>query len=216
MISHIKQIITSNFFNITEANFTCYRLIIIAIASLIIFLNIRVLLSILVPDIVRPIIQNQFFIKYGLYGLFVNGLLSSIIPIPTELTASALLLAGIDKMKIFLVLDISSIVGGLLAYFIGYENNIPFLKNRFYYRVKTTRKDLDVIRIFGMIERYGWVIIFFSPWIPVMGDIVSIVAGMKRYSFKKFVMAMMIGKTIKVAVIVVVLSGWILPQIIKW
>ena len=74
-----------------------------------------------------------------MYGFLVNGLLSSIIP--TELTASALLLAEIDKVKIFLVLDISSMVGGLLAYFIGYENNITFLKNRFYYyRIKTTRK----------------------------------------------------------------------------
>jgi membrane protein YqaA with SNARE-associated domain len=51
----------------------------------------------MVYDIIESIVHNSFFVKYGLIGLFLNGMLSSIIPIPTELTISALLLSGKDK-----------------------------------------------------------------------------------------------------------------------
>src|SRR6185437_13684265 len=60
------------------------------------------------------------FTKYGLLGLFVNGILSSVIPIPTELTISALLASGQNQLNVFIVLTIGSVIGGLLAYYLGY------------------------------------------------------------------------------------------------
>jgi hypothetical protein len=39
------------------------------------------------------LLSNPFFVRLGLIGLFINSLLSSVIPIPTELTASGLLFA---------------------------------------------------------------------------------------------------------------------------
>jgi membrane protein YqaA with SNARE-associated domain len=77
----------------------------------------------MVYDIIESIIHNSFFVKYGLIGLFLNGMLSSIIPIPTELTISALLLSGKDKFIVFVTLAISSIVGGFMAYYIGFSGN---------------------------------------------------------------------------------------------
>ncbi len=57
-----------------------------------------------------------------------------------------------------------------------------------------------------MLEKYGWIIIFLSPWIPIFGDVIPIIAGVKKYNFKKFVVVMSIGKTVKAVAIVYFLA----------
>jgi membrane protein YqaA with SNARE-associated domain len=160
----------------------------------------------MVYDIIDFIVHNSFFVKYGLIGLFLNGMLSSIIPIPTELTISALLLAGKSKLIIFAVLTISSIIGGFIAYYIGFSGN-KFLKI-LHKKPRKRHEDRTVV----LLERYGWLIIFFSPWIPIVGDIVPIIAGAKRYNLKNFIIVMITGKVFK-AVAIVFFSSWILPFI---
>ena len=61
-------------------------------------------------------LNNPYFVKLGLIGLFINSLLSSVIPIPTELTISGLLLQGQSKIAIFIILVSGSILGGFIAY----------------------------------------------------------------------------------------------------
>jgi membrane protein DedA with SNARE-associated domain len=52
------------------------------------------------------------------------------------------------------------------------------------------------------LERYGWAIIFVSPWIPVLGDIIPVIAGAKRYDFKKFMIAIAAGKIVRAAAMI--------------
>ncbi len=156
------------------------------------------------------------FTKYGLLGLFVNGILSSVIPIPTELTISALLASGQNQLNVFIVLTIGSVIGGLLAYYLGYTGKKLSLqirksrtsKSNFHngnksitYQDKEKEKRSTVL-----LDRYGWIIIFMSPWIPIFGDVIPIVAGVKKYDFKKFVVIMSIGKTVKAVAIVYFLA----------
>jgi membrane protein YqaA with SNARE-associated domain len=160
----------------------------------------------MVYDIIEPIIHNSFFVKYGLIGLFLNGMLSSIIPIPTELTISALLLSGKDKFIVFVTLAISSIVGGFMAYYIGFSGN-KFVKILY---KKPHKRHED--KTGALLERYGWLVIFFSPWIPIVGDIIPMIAGAKRYNLKNFTIVMISGKVVK-ATAIVFFSSWILPFI---
>jgi membrane protein YqaA with SNARE-associated domain len=146
-------------------------------------------------DVINSILHNTLFIKYGLLGLFFNGMFSSFIPIPTEATISALLLGGANPIDVFLVLTISSIIGGYIAYYIGYNGRL--LRKLRKTPQKYERKSVSIM------TRYGWAtIIFFSPWIPIIGDVVSIVAGTKRYSIIKYTIAMTTGKTVKAVAIV--------------
>jgi membrane protein YqaA with SNARE-associated domain len=161
----------------------------------------------MIGEIIDAIIHNTFFIKYGLLGLFINGMFSSFIPIPTEVTTSALLLGGVNEMNVFLVLNIGSIIGGFIAYYIGY--NAKLLRRL----RKTTEKKYETKSI-SLMNRYGWtVIIFFSPWMPIIGDVASIVAGSQKFDLKKYTVAMIAGKTIK-ALAIVYFSSWILPLIV--
>jgi membrane protein YqaA with SNARE-associated domain len=146
-------------------------------------------------DFINSILHNTLFIKYGLLGLFFNGMFSSFIPIPTEATISALLLGGINPIDVFLVLTTSSIIGGYIAYYIGYNGR---LLKKF---KKTTEKHEQ--KSVSIMSRYGWAtVIFFSPWIPIIGDVVSIVAGTKKYSILKYTIMMTTGKTVKAVAIV--------------
>ncbi|MGI0093247.1 MAG: hypothetical protein ACREA8_04020 [Nitrosotalea sp.] len=55
----------------------------------------------------------------------------------------------------------------------------------------------------NIMTKYGWfTVIFFSPWIPILGDVVSIVAGTKKYNIVKYSIAMTTGKTVKAVAIV--------------
>jgi membrane protein YqaA with SNARE-associated domain len=146
-------------------------------------------------DVINAILHNTLFIKYGLLGLFFNGMFSSFIPIPTEATISALLLGGVNPIDVFLVLTISSIIGGYIAYYIGYNGRL--LRKLRKAPEKYQQKSINIM------TRYGWAtIIFFSPWIPIIGDVVSIVAGTKKYNIVKYTIMMTTGKTVKAIAIV--------------
>src|SRR5579885_3588104 len=150
----------------------------------------------MLTEIIHSVFRDALFIKYGLLGLFFNGVFSSFIPIPTELTVSALLLGGIDPFEIFLTLTVGSIIGGYIAYYMGYNGRL--LK-----KIRKTPKEKYEQKSINIMTRYGWfTIIFVSPWIPIIGDVVSIIAGTKRYNIVKYSIAMTVGKTVKAVAIV--------------
>ena len=146
-------------------------------------------------DVINAIVHDTLFIKYGLLGLFFNGMFSSFIPIPTEVTISALLLGGVNPIDVFLVLTTSSIIGGYIAYYIGYNGRL--LKKLRKTPEKYQQKSVSIM------SKYGWsTIIFFSPWLPIIGDVISIVAGAKKYNIVKYTIMMTTGKTVKAVAIV--------------
>ncbi len=149
----------------------------------------------MLSDFINAILHNTFFLKYGLIGLFFNGMFSSFIPIPTEVTISALLLGGVNPIDVFLVLTIGSIIGGYIAYYIGLNGRL--LKKLHRTSQKYEKKSMSVM------TKYGWTtIIFFSPWIPILGDVISIVAGAKKFDILKYTIAMTTGKTVKAIAVV--------------
>jgi membrane protein DedA with SNARE-associated domain len=58
----------------------------------------------------------------------------------------------------------------------------------------------------GLLVKYGWVAIFLCSWVPVLGDIIPIVAGAKKYDLRKFALAMSAGKAVKVVAIIYISS----------
>jgi membrane protein YqaA with SNARE-associated domain len=128
-----------------------------------------------IQEFLNGIIHSAVFIKYGLAGLFANGVFSAtILPIPTEIATSALLSSGHGKLPVFMVLATSTTVGGFLGYYIGRSGNklFQFLKG------KPNKRDED----YGdsILRKYGWIAIFGSSWIPIVGDVVPIIAGTKN------------------------------------
>jgi membrane protein YqaA with SNARE-associated domain len=139
-------------------------------------------------NIIKPIIENPIFLKFGLLSLFLNSVLSSIIPFPPVLTSTLLLLSGLSELSIFIVMASGSIIGGGISYLIGYDGN-----KLFKLMLKRQKKE-HYEKSFTLLNRYGWGIIMVSGWIPILGEIVQMVAGMKKYNLKKFIIAITVGK----------------------
>ncbi len=186
-----------------------------------------------VIDLVNNFINNPLFAKYGPVGLFMNGVFSTFIPFPPEVTAISLIVGGISRVEILAILVTSWIIGAAIGYYVGFYGKKL--------ATKVKRKDTDKpqqeftheankasqqynpeiynsahighedyktndgykhSRYHQLLERYGWVIIFLSPWIPVLGDIIPLIAGAKRYEVKKFMIAISAGKITRAVAII--------------
>ncbi len=130
----------------------------------------------------------ELFVSYGLVGLFAIGIISSIIPIPTEWVVLGLVDIGKKPEIILITLIISSIIGASLGYLIGkYELRkvIPF-------HDKEKEKQMQM-----HFRKYGAAFLLVSPWIPIVGDLAPIVAGLENYETKRFLTVISIAKIIK-------------------
>ena len=128
------------------------------------------------------------------------------IPIPTELITSGLLLEGQSKIAIFVILVTGSILGGFIAYYIGY-GGLAFLK-----RLRKEPSKKSEYTSTSLLRKYGWIILFISPWIPIIGDYIPIVAGATKYNFRLFTIAIVSGKIVK-GIAIVFFGSLILPLI---
>lgn len=148
----------------------------------------------------QEILSNNTFQEYGVLGLFFNSLLSATaIPLPTEILTSALLVGGENQFLIAIVLISGSSIGGLINYFVGFGGNKLFTK----FKKKKEQKDTnEQNKSHRILDKFGWSAIFFSAWIPVVGDLILISGGAKKLEFKKFVLFMISGKIFKSIIVV--------------
>ena len=141
-------------------------------------------------DFLKPILENPFFVKYGLLGLFLNSVFASFIPFPIAVTSTALLLDGQNPVMVFLVMATGSVGGGLLTYLVGYDGK------KIYRLLRKTQRSKDYDKGFEWLNKHGWIIIFALSLVPILTEIVTIIAGVKKYDFKKFAISMCIARTL--------------------
>lgn len=147
-------------------------------------------------DLLKPFLDNPIFVKYGLAGLFLNTVFASFIPIPVVITSTALLLSGEKMLVLIVVMVVGSTIGGILSYLIGYDGK------KFYRLVRKTHENRYFERSSVWLNKYGWVIIFISNLFPVSSEVITIIAGIKKYNFKKFLISIGIARAIHVIAIV--------------
>ncbi len=140
-------------------------------------------------DFLKTILENPFFVKYGLVGLFLNCVFASVIPFPIVLTSTALLMDGENPAMVFLIMSIGSISGGVLTYYIGQDGK------KMYKLLRKTHSDDHYKKSFERLNKHGWVIIFALSLVPILTEIVTIIAGVQRYNFKKFIISMSVART---------------------
>ena len=154
----------------------------------------------------QEILANNIFQEYGIIGLFLNSLLSATaLPLPTEILTSALLIGGESIFLVAIALVTGSIVGGVLNYSIGFGGSELFKKIGRKSKVKKPVEKLvekQEKKHNKLLNRFGWGAIFFAAWIPVVGDLMLISAGVKKMKFKKFLIVMISGKIVKTSIVV--------------
>ena len=151
----------------------------------------------------QEILTNNIFQEYGIIGLFLNSLLAATaIPLPTEILTSALLIGGENIVLVAITLIIGSTRGGILNYFIGFGGNKLIKKMKKKSDVEKQDKKHN-----KLLDKFGWSAIFFAAWIPIIGDLILISAGVKKMKFVKFSIFMISGKIIKTIIVVLGLGS---------
>jgi len=151
----------------------------------------------------QEILTNNIFQEYGIIGLFLNSLLAATaIPLPTEILTSALLIGGENIVLVAITLIIGSTIGGILNYFIGFGGNKLIKKMKKKSDVEKQDKNHN-----KLLDKFGWSAIFFAAWIPIVGDLILISAGVKKMKFMKFSIFMISGKIIKTIIVVMGLGS---------
>ena len=130
----------------------------------------------------------EIFLSYGMIGLLIIALISSIVPIPTEPVVFGLLDVGKRPEFVLIILIAGSIAGAYIGYLLGkYELRklIPF-------------HDKEKEKMMQMhFRKYGALLLLVSPWIPIVGDLAPMVAGIENYESRRFMVVITVAKTIK-------------------
>lgn len=89
---------------------------------------------------------------------------------------------------VLIILLMGSIAGAYIGYLLGKKELrkiIPF-------------HDREKERMMQMnFHKYGASLLLISPWIPIVGDLAPMIAGIENYEAKKFMMIISVAKTIK-------------------
>ena len=140
-----------------------------------------------------------FVEQYGLLGLFLLCFFAAtIIPLSSEFVLTAMLLSKTqDPWIIFLVASFGNILGGWVNYFMGYFGGKVLFKKHL--------KIVEKYKFTIWIRKYGSVSALLG-WLPLLGDSLLIALGFYRINFWYYSLFMILGKCLRYAFIVWIVS----------
>ena len=140
----------------------------------------------------------ESFAGLGYFGLFVAAFLAAtILPLSSEVVLSALLLSGGSPVALVSVATIGNVLGSLTNYGLGYWAGPKVAKKW----LKLSEEKF--IRAEQRFKKYGLFSLCFA-WVPIVGDPITVVAGILRIRLLWFVLLVTAGKLLRYIVISVV------------
>jgi len=124
-----------------------------------------------------------------LYLFFIAFLSATVFPLGSEALLLYDLTTDLNVYLLFIVATVGNTIGSIVNYYIGLKGE------KFLARKKILKKE-KVIKTKRIFDKYGGYTLLFS-WVPIIGDPITIVAGMLRYNFRKFLYLTLISKGIR-------------------
>ena len=135
------------------------------------------------------------FAELGYLGLFVAAFLAAtILPLSSEVVLSLLLLNGLSPIALVAVATVGNVLGSLTNYGLGYWAGPKVAKKWL------KMSEADFIRAERRFAKYGLVSLCFA-WVPIVGDPITVVAGILRIRLLWFVLLVTAGKLMRYIVI---------------
>jgi len=137
----------------------------------------------------------EFFAGYGYVGLFLAALIAAtILPFSSEVVLGLLLLHGLDPIILVGVATCGNVLGALVNYAIGFRGSSFFVHRVLRISEEESARALDRFR------KYGTGSLLFA-WLPVVGDPLTLVAGLLKVNLPLFFLLVTSGKLIRYVVI---------------
>ncbi len=137
----------------------------------------------------------EFLAEYGFWGLFLSAFLAAtILPLSSEVVLGFLLANGAEPLLGIGIASIGNILGAVVNYWIGaVGSQVAFSK-------LWKMSDHEIASARRRFEKYGVFSLLFA-WVPVIGDPLTVAAGMLRIHFALFVILVGIGKILRYLVL---------------
>lgn len=142
----------------------------------------------------------EYFAELGYLGLFIAAFLAAtILPLSSELVLTALLLNGLSPELLVIVATVGNVLGSLTNYGLGYWASKMVIQR--WLRMSES----EFVRAEERFKKYGIVALLFA-WVPVIGDPLTVMAGILRIRLLWFLILVTLGKFTRYAVI----SYWVI------
>ncbi len=137
----------------------------------------------------------EYFTEFGYVGLFFASFLAAtILPLSSEVILSFLLLNNLNPIILVSVATFGNVLGSLVNYAIGFWGSIFFIR-----KVLKISED-EFVKAKQRFQKYGVFSLLFA-WVPVIGDPLTVVAGVLKINIVIFIMLVTSGKLIRYLII---------------
>lgn len=138
-------------------------------------------------------------IHLGYLGMFLSALLAAtILPLSSEIVLSALYSSGFNGLLLLAVASLGNVLGSVVNYVLGFK----FGKDIATHKLKVSEAAFN--RASHTFTQWGkWSL--FLCWVPIIGDPITLVAGVLRSPLWFFIFAVTISKTVRYAALLYVL-----------
>ena len=130
----------------------------------------------------------------------ISFLAATILPFSSELTLAGLMAtSSYDNLLLLVVASLGNILGSVVNWILGFYSRNLSTKKWFPFKNKQIEKSSKWFNKFGR-----WSLLF--AWVPIIGDPLTLAAGLFRVKFIEFLILVTIGKVSRYLVIFYLLS----------
>jgi membrane protein YqaA with SNARE-associated domain len=141
---------------------------------------------------------------FSYWGLFLAAFIAAtLLPAQSELVLSGLLLAGKQPVwALIAVASVGNILGSIVNWLMG--RYVHHFSDRRWFPVKRE----NLVKAERWYNKYGrWSLLL--SWAPVIGDPLTLAAGLLREPFWSFVLLVALAKTARYLVVAGVVLAWV-------
>lgn len=122
-------------------------------------------------------------------------LAATIFPFYSEIAVGAAVLAGYSVLGIWVAASLGNTLGAALNGILGRLLSAESARNK----LRISDKHYTIAK--SWFQRYGVYSLLLS-WLPVVGDVLTVIAGILRVPWAQFVALVFIGKSVRYAVLI--------------
>ncbi|MBF0302541.1 MAG: DedA family protein [Desulfamplus sp.] len=143
----------------------------------------------------------EFLAEYGYEGMFACAFFAAtMLPFGSEIVLTVLLASEYDPVLLIAVATLGNVLGSLVNYIVGIRGGHWIMTKLF------RLSDSDIATAEIRFRRYGnWSLLF--AWVPVVGDPLTVVAGILKSNIWLFIMFVTIGKFIRYVMVAATFMG---------
>ena len=130
----------------------------------------------------------------------ISFLAATILPFSSELTLAGLMAtSSYDNLFLLIIASLGNIFGSVVNWILGFYSRNLSKKKWFPFKNKQIEKSSKWFNKFGR-----WSLLF--AWVPIIGDPLTLAAGLLRVKFTEFLILIIIGKVSRYVAIFYLLS----------